>query len=136
METTKKEPEETSAEIAKLLKNYNLSRFMNDYEDGEISGCIFTIEIMGKDVPIKLPIRWASLWNMAQHGETRYIKDEQQARRVAWRQALRWIESQLAMVDIEMVDMAEIFLPYMMVDKSRTLYQHMLENDMKLIEGK
>lgn len=138
METTKKEPEDTSAEIEVKLRKYNLSRYMKDYQDGEVVGCIFTIRVNGKDVPIKLPIRWEPLLEMANRGETKYIKsgDKDQAKRVAWRQILRWIESQLALVDLEMVEIAEVFLPYMMIDKKRTLYQHLVENGMRLIEYK
>lgn len=138
METTKKEPEDTSAEIEVKLRKYNLSRYMKDYSGGEVVGCIFTIAVKGKDVPIKLPIRWEPLLEMANRGETKYIKpgDKDQAKRVAWRQILRWIESQLALVDLEMVEMAEVFLPYMMIDKKRTLYQHLVENGMRLIEDK
>ena len=136
METTKKEPEETSSEIEVKLKSYDLTKYMKDYHNGEVVGCIFSIRIRDKEVPIKLPIRWEPLLEKANRGETKYIKpgDRDQAKRVAWRQILRWIESQLALVDLEMVDIAEVFLAYMMVDKKRTLYQHLIENDMKLIE--
>ena len=136
METTKKETEEKSAEIASMLKNYGLTKYMHDYEDGEIIGCVFGIRIDDKNVPIKLPVRWEALWIMAQNGQTRYIKDEAQARRVAWRQVHRWIQAQLAMVDTGSVEMAEIFLPYMIVKGNKTLYEHMTDNDMKLIEGR
>ena len=136
METTKKEPEETSSEIIKLLKNYGLTKFMFDYENGEIIGCIFSLKLeQNKDVPIRLPIRWEPLWEKASAGETKYIKDQEQAKRVAWRQILRWMESQLALIEIGMVETAEVFLPYMMIDKKRTLYQYMVANDMKLIEN-
>ncbi len=135
METTKKTPEETGSEIAALLKGYNLTKFMVNYEDGDISGCVFGLKVDGKDVPIKLPVRWEPLWEMAQNGETRYIKDKEQAQRVAWRQSLRWIQAQLAMIDIKQVDVAEVFLPYMLVSENKTLYQHMAANDMKLIEA-
>ncbi len=135
METTKKEPEETSSEIVRLLKAHGLTKFLFDYEDGDITGCIFTLRISNKDVPIKLPIRWQALWERARSGKTRYIKDEQQAKRVAWRQVLRWVESQLSLIELEMVDTGEVFLPYMMVSKKKTLYQHMVENDMRLIES-
>jgi len=137
METTKKEPEETSAEIEVKLRKYGLARYMKDYSDGEVIGCIFAIKIRGKEVPIRLPIRWEPLLDMADRGETKYIRpgDKEQARRVAWRQVLRWIEAQLALVDLEMAEMAEVFLPYMMINKKRTLYQHLVANDMKLIES-
>ena len=134
METTKKEPEQTSAEIEALLMKYGLVRFMKDYKDGEVIGCIFVLELDDKEASIKLPVRWEPLWNMAQNGETRYIKDVLQAKRVAWRQVLRWIEAQLALVDLEMVDIIEVFLPYMMVSKLDTLYTRLRDNGMKLIE--
>ena len=134
METTKKDPEQTSAEIEALLMKRGLIRYMKDYADGEVTGCIFTLDLEGKEVPIKLPVRWMPLWNMAPRGETRYIKDVTQAKRVAWRQILRWIEAQLALVDLEMADMVEVFLPYMMVGKKDTLYTRLRDNGMKLLE--
>lgn len=44
--------------------------------------------------------------------------------------------AQLAMVDIRTVEIAEVFLPYIVVKNNKTLYQHMVANDMKLIEVK
>ena len=136
METTKKSPEETSSEIQEKLKSYGLTKFMFDYSNGDITGCIFFLKIKKKDVPIKLPIRWLPLWKMSQNGETKYIRTEKQAKRVAWRQVLKWIESQLSMIDIDMVEIGEVFLPYMLISKNKTLYQHLVDNDMKLIENK
>lgn len=134
METTKKYPEETSAEIEVLLSSYGLLSYNKLYEGGEVVGCYFVLGIREKEVPIKLPVRWEPLWAMAQRGETRYIKDKKQAQRVAWRQVLRWIESQLALVELEMVEIAEVFLPYMVVSKTTTLYDHMVAHGMQITE--
>ena len=134
METTKKDPEDTAAEIKKLLKKYGMTRFNETYKDGELEGCIFAIDIMGRETAFNLPINWKPLWDRAQRGETKYIKDELQAQRVAWRQVLRWIESQLALIDIEMAEFQEIFLPYIMIDSKNTLYQKMVKNNFKLLE--
>ena len=132
METTKKEPEQTSAEIEMLLQKYGMVRYMKEYQDGAVSGCVFFLETEGHEVPIRLPVRWEPLYAMAQRGETRYIRDQGQARRVAWRQILRWIEAQLALIDLGMVELPEVFLPYMMADKNRTFYQMMVANGMTL----
>ena len=35
----------------------------------------------------------------------------------------------------EMVEIAEVFLPYMMVSKTKTLYAYMVSNDMRLMEA-
>jgi hypothetical protein len=122
------------AEIKKLLKRYNLVRFHESYDDGELSGCIFTVRLDGIEVPFNLPINWYPLWEMAKRGETNYIKTVEQAQRVAWRQILRWVESQFALIDIGMAEFQEVFLPYVMIDKERTLYDQLRESNFKLLE--
>jgi hypothetical protein len=121
METTKKRPSETAAEIQNFLKDYDLSKFMLDYRDGDICGVIFAISINGTETPYKLPINHLPLFQMARNGETKYIRDEDQARRVAWRQVLKWIQAQMALVETGMVELQEIFLPYMIIDHKKQL---------------
>jgi hypothetical protein len=48
-----------------------------------------------------------------------------QAKRVAWRLIFRWIEAQLALVEINMADIKEIFMPYLITSEGKTLYQVM-----------
>ena len=136
METTKKSPEQTGSEIENVLKNYGLTKFMKDYKDGEVIGCIFAIEIDGKEIPMKLPVNWKPLLAMANNYETKYIRagDETQSKRVAWRQVFKWMEAQLSLVEIGMVKIQEVFLPYMMVNKKQTLFEFMESNNYKMIE--
>jgi len=66
---------------------------------------------------------------MAQRGDTKYLKrgDEDQARRIAWRQILRWVQAQMALVQTGMVTADQVFMPYIMVDKEgTTLYQQLI----------
>lgn len=125
METTKKDPEETLAEIQKILRRYNLKNFMADYHEGQISGCIFTVEIKGGLIPFKMPVKWEPLYALAKEGKTRYLRDPDQARRVAWRQVLRWIEAQLALVDTRMADFHEVFFPYIVNREGITIFRQM-----------
>jgi len=131
METTKKEPEETMAEIQKILRRYNLKKFMADYDNGQISGCIFSVEIDDRQIPFKMPVKWEPLLRLAKEGKTRYIRDAHQARRVAWRQVLRWIEAQLALVDTRMADFHEVFLPYIVNKEGMTVFQKFTENNFR-----
>ena len=131
METTKKEPEETIAEIQKVLRHYNLKSFIADYEGGQISGCIFAVEINDRQIPFKMPVKWEPLWKLAKEGKTKYIRDERQARRVAWRQVLRWIEAQLALVDTRMADFHEVFLPYIVNKEGLTVFQKFTEDNFR-----
>lgn len=132
MKTTKKTPEEIGTEIQRKLKDYGLKRFIYNYEDGEISGCIFSLQIANsREIEIKLPISWKPLFYMAEQDKNRYMKTKEQARKVAWRLMLRWIESQLALIDVGMVDVAQVFFSYT-VDDGKTLYQHFIENEMDI----
>ena len=51
----------------------------------------------------------------------------QQAERTAWRILKDWIEAQMALLETGMVDLEEVFLPYMVVDNGQTLYRYLGE---------
>ena len=59
-----------------------------------------------------------------------------QAKRIAWRQILRWVEAQLALVETGMVKIQEVFIPYMLMDKGKTLYEKLEETQFKMLEHK
>jgi hypothetical protein len=51
------------------------------------------------------------------------LKTREHAARVAWRICKDWVEAQLAMVEAEMADMVEVFLPYAQTESGETLYE-------------
>jgi hypothetical protein len=55
--------------------------------------------------PIKIPIDYA------------------QAERVAWRIIKDWVETQMAILESQMVQMEEIFLPYMVNRQGQTFFE-------------
>ncbi len=136
METTKKEPWETIAEITGVLRNYRVRDTLMNYDDeGYITSFSFTLRIGENLIPYKLPVNHIPLWEMAKRKETKYIRDEQQSRRVAWRQILKWLEAQMALIDIEMVTADQVLLPYMMVDKNSTVYDKYLTGSIRPLLG-
>ena len=63
------------------------------------------------------------------------IKDtREQAERVALRILKDWVETQMALLDIEMVRFEEIFLPYIETSSGQTIYER-LEERQFLLEG-
>ena len=58
----------------------------------------------------------------------------QQATRVAWRILKDWIEAQLALLDTGMVELEEIFLPYML-QGDQTLYQALQAGNFKALQS-
>jgi len=127
METTKKSPEQTVGEIQALLKQLNIREVLINYDDdGEIEALSFSIRKGGSKIPFRLPVNHKPLWELAQNGQTKYIKTEEQARKVAWRQIYRWIEAQLALIQVGMAEAEEVFLPYMLIDNQHTVYDKFL----------
>lgn len=133
METTKVSVDKTISEIQNCLKGHGMRRFNLMYDSaGDIEAVHFTLKIriegqpdVSPEIPYKLPANYEALLLLAQRGETTHLKrgDKDQARRIAWRQILRWVQAQFALIETGMVKAEEIFLPYMMVDETEnTLY--------------
>lgn len=133
METTQVEASRTVTEIQHLLGEHGASAVLTEYENGKVIAVSFKV----KDIPFHLPCRWEKILKVLQSRRKRVTdkqKIELQARRVAWRQILRWIEAQLALVETEMVQLQEVFLPYLQMDTGQTLYEKFEETNFKMIE--
>lgn len=138
MASTSISPDKTAAEIMALLGKKGARRIVTEYEAGEISAISFAIEIQGKLVPFRLPIKWERcLEAMKRDRETpkHYCKPEQ-AKRVAWRQVLRWLQAQFALVDTGMADFAEVMLPYVQVSINQTFYEQIAHEGFVLLPEK
>ena len=48
---------------------------------------------------------------------------QEQAARVAWRCLKSWVEAQMALIQIGMATMDQVFLPYVLNDEGKTLYE-------------
>jgi len=131
MENTKIPPEQTIGKIEGLLAATRcLGRSQKIYEDGRVRAFHFELEVPGGEpIAYMLPARIDPVFDSLQRkravkfrkkGEER---DREQAIRTAWRQVLRWIEAQLALIDVGMVDPREVFMPYMAINKDQTFYQ-------------
>lgn len=143
METTKISAVDTVAQVQKILGMYGVVSVFTEYENGEVSALSFMISIKGEHVPFRLPSRWDAIEKILLKRKKRDAHKPQvqkqiqdQAKRVAWRQILRWVEAQLALTDTGMAEIGEVFLPYMRTGKNETLYQRFLENGLKMIEHK
>lgn len=129
METTKIKVSKTVGEIEELLAKNGVRQIFKDYNaNGDIEGISFTIRDEGGDIPIMLPFKWQAIQKKAQRGETGLNKtaDEDQARRVAARLILRWLQAQMSIRRVDMVNIKELFLAHIMVDSKTSFYQKLM----------
>lgn len=132
METTRIEPSQTVGEIQKLLGEYGASAIRTDYDQGEVIAVSFTIKLDGDQIPFRLPCRWEAIKMIFEsrrkrrYGRGRPPGDiTAQAKRVAWRQILRWVQAQLALTETKMAKLHEVFMPYLLMDKGQTIFERM-----------
>jgi hypothetical protein len=132
MERTDVPAERTAQEIHALLVEAGARQVLTEYNDKrEITGIHFIMAVNNQQIPFKMPVRTEKLTEVfirrAQKtgylGEQKKEKIRDKAKRVAWRQLLRWIEAQLAFIDSGMAETAEVFMPYLQVSPQETLYQ-------------
>lgn len=138
METTQIPTEKTVGEIQEKLGLYGASAIMVEYANKQVSAVSFKIKIGEKEVPFRLPCRWESVLKLLKRNMSartrRTIDDiEAQAKRVAWRQILRWVEAQMALVETNMVTIEEVFLPYVQTGVNQTLYEKLVTTNFKLL---
>lgn len=134
METTRISDANTVAEIQKLIAGRGAKRVIVEYEGSRVAAVDFQYTVNGVDVPFRLPCRWHAVMQKLKQGRRRPRANdsfEDWARRVAWRQILRWVEAQLALIDTGMTTVQEVFLPYAITvgpnGRTKTMFE--LAND-------
>jgi len=124
----------TIGEISALLVAAKAQAISTEF-DGAGNPTSVSFRVAGKFGPMhfQLPCNYIAaskiLNNQARAGKIakRYINDMSQARRVAWRILRQWLEAQLALVELEMVPIEQIFLSYMQTNDGRTVYERLEE---------
>ena len=134
------------AELQHTLGTHGAKQISYDYgDDGKIQGMQFVIKVNDRFIPIKLPARiekaQAVLERQYKSGVIKShigtkVYSYEQAYRVAWRNILDWVQAQMALLEIGMAKMEEVFLPYMLDRQGITFYERMEKQDFLLESGK
>lgn len=142
MGTTAVEANKSIGEITSALVQSGARAIRTDYDTkGEVSGVYFMLDVNSQSLPFALPARIAPIFKII-NGQRSYnrsayaAEDMEQAKRVAWRQILRWVQAQLALIQTGMVEPVEVFMPYLQTGPNETLYQRAVSGGFqKLLPG-
>lgn len=129
--TTKVDYEKTMQEITKILVAHGANKIIGDYDSEKVlSGISFHLEINGNPVSFQLPCNYRGVLKAMKNDRKvpRSQCTEAQAARVSWRIVKTWVEAQMAIVEAELADIAEVFLPYAVTVSGKTLYNRIKEN--------
>ena len=95
---------------------------MQDYDgQGRITSLSFLVDTPAGPRGIRLPANVDAVHAVLQRQKVKC--DREQAERVAWRIIKDWVEAQMAILESEMVEIDEIFLPYMVNQSGQTLFE-------------
>lgn len=123
----------TLGEIQMQLVKHGAKKIMQDYDDdGNIVALSFLVDTPTGPRGIRLPANVDAVHAVLTR--QRIKCDREQAERVAWRIVKDWVEAQMAILESEMVQMDEIFLPYMVNGSGQTLFQAYRDNQL-MLEG-
>lgn len=132
--TTKVDVYTTLGAIQGNLVKHGAKKIMQDYdEQGHISALSFLIDTPAGMRGIRLPANVNAVQAVLTRQKVKC--DREQAERVAWRIVKDWVEAQMAILESEMVQMDEIFLPYMVNNSGQTLFQAYQKNQLMLEGG-
>ena len=142
--TTKKEASETIGEIQKILSQYDVSGIMTEYEGRQVSSVAFKMIVGGRIMAFRLPCNWRAVqavlteqnanrgYRRGQYGgkykQKRIDDSDEHAIRVAWRIIKDWVEAQMALIQVHMAPLEQVFLPFAQDHQGTTLYEQLREN--------
>jgi hypothetical protein len=112
--------QQTVAEISALLASKGARSIRADYApNGEPSGVAFVLQIHNVSVEFALPVNVAgverAMKKQKQRGRwtaTMMARIEKQSKWIAWRIVKDWIAAQIAIVESNQVEAAQVFMPY------------------------
>jgi len=131
--TSKVPASRTVAQVQAKLVEHGARQAIMEWDDkGRVVALSFSVKTPNGDIPIRLPIDAVAILRVLQRQADnreipRQYANEDHAYRVAWRIIKDWVEAQLSLLQTEMVQLQEIFLPYIITNDGGTLFEHMEE---------
>ena len=123
--TTKIDSIKTIGEITQCLVAHGAKKIVSDYDDDGIPVQVsFHLMINDNLVAYILPANYNGVLKAMERNKkvTRSMCTKEQAIRVSWRIIKDWVEAQMAIVEADLADLAEVFLPYALTKNGTTLY--------------
>ena len=134
--TTTIKAEKTAAEIQVKLAKAKAQAVLCEYDsDGVLCAMSFRVMTTQGMVSFRMPANTAGVLRALNRDPRvpKRLKTPEQAANVTWRVLKDWIEAQLAIVEAEMAELTEVFLPYAQGQGGQTVYEAMQAHGFKAL---
>ena len=136
--TTKVPAERTLYEVSAILAKKGATEIMTTYgPGGKPTGLRWRVNTKHGPTSFAMPVNVDAIYAIMTKQRVLVRDDDarrEQALRTAWRIIKSWVEAQMALLETEMVELEEIFLPYML-SGDRTLYQALQAGQFKALQA-
>lgn len=125
-------------EIQSALVKNGAVGILYEYEQGtgRIEALKFKLQIDGNVVGFSLPVNWRLFQAVLKKQQVKRYDEEDYVYRVAWRNIRDWVLAQLALYETMIVELPQVFLPFAMNNKGKTLYESVKDGQLLLGDGK
>ena len=116
----------TAAEIQVKLARAKAQAILTEYDgQGVIVAMSFRIPTRHGLLSFRLPANTEGVYEALRRDPKvpPRLRTKDQAARVAWRVLKDWIEAQLALIEAQLAEAAEVFLAYAQFEDGRTVYE-------------
>ena len=134
--TTKIDSYKTIMEIQQILTKNGATKIIVDNDQRGLPVALtFCINFKNENLAFSLPCNFSGVLKSMKNNKKcpKNLCNEEQALRVSWRIIKNWVEAQMAIVEAQLVDMFEVFLPYAITKEGKTLYEHLKENNHQIL---
>ena len=135
--TTSISCEKTIMEIQKCLVKHGATKIVTDYTDQTPTAVTFCLILNENLTAFSLPANYSGVLKSMKSDSKipRRLLTDEQALKVSWRIIKNWVEAQMAIVEAQLADVAEVFLPYAITKSGTTLYREIESNGMLMLKG-
>lgn len=138
---TSKVPANRSVQhIEDCLVKHGVKTVIKMSDAGRLVGIAFVVSVNGRDMPFRLPARIDRVEKKLRDSIRRprtgtMDRITEQAERTAWRLLADWVDIQMSLVDLDQVELIEVFMPYLFdYTKEQTLFEKMKLSGFAMLE--
>lgn len=135
--TTQVPASKSIEQVQSTLARHGATGVLLEYEQGtgRLSGLAFKIDMDGRTLGFRLPVKYREAREaLLKQKIRRADRDQDYVYRVAWRILKDWVDAQMALLELELVELPQIFLPYAITANDKTLYEN-VKADPRMLLG-
>lgn len=128
--------------IEDRLVKHGAKNILKLYESHKLVGVAFIVSINGTDMPFRLPARVSRVETQLRGSVRRpragtMDRIADQAERTAWRLLADWIDVQMSLVELDQVELIEVFMPYIYDhQKQQTFFERWKATGFTMLEDR